>query len=222
MGIFLLGNMEFIFMRKITHIIIHHTATDRDKTTFQAVKDYHINKGWSDIGYNWLITADGVLHEGRPQNIIGAHTRDDGMNYKSLGIALTGNFEKEQPTEKQLETLRGIINQVRDIYKIPAENVLGHKEVRGAATACPGTYLMTFIKTLRKVNNSSSEVQEALSETIKEQRQEIGRLKQNNDKLTRKLTNAKELIKELKVALQSKKSWVDKLLEVIKKNENDS
>ena len=207
-------------VENIKYIIIHHSATSRDQTTFEAIKANHINRGWGDIGYNWVITADGVLREGRPQNQIGAHCRADGMNYKSLGICLTGNFQTEQPTEKQLETLKGIIEQLRGIYKIPVENILGHKEV--AATACPGSHLMTFIKTIRKVNSKPSpDEQNALLQTINEQRQEIGRLKSNFNELSRKYQSKIGLIKELRVALESKKSWVVKWLEAIKKNDNE-
>jgi len=123
----------------IKYIIIHHTATSRDRTKFSALKN----------SYNWVITADGVLHESRPQNITGAHCRASRMNYKSLGIGLTGNFQTEHPTEKQLKTLKGIVDQVRKIYNIPIENVLGHNEVKGASTLCPGINLLPIIKQIR-------------------------------------------------------------------------
>jgi len=210
---------------KPKYIIIHHTATDRDHTTFEAVKKYHISKGYGNIGYHFLITADGVLHgypEARGQDIVGAHCRADGMNYKSIGICLTGNFEKQQPIEKQLSTLRNLVDQLKKEWNIPTENVLGHKEVKGAKTVCPGTHLTTFIKTIRKIDGyNESEATKELLRTIKELRVANGQLKQKNTKLMTKLTNAKNIIKELKVAIQSKKTWADKLLELIKKNEND-
>jgi len=124
---------------KIRYLIIHHTATSRDRTMFKALKS----------SYNWVITADGVLNESRPQNIVGAHARADGMNYKSLGIGLTGNFMNELPTEAQIITLKGIIEAVRKIYNIPIENVLGHNEVKGASTLCPGINLSPIIKQIR-------------------------------------------------------------------------
>jgi len=207
---------------KPEYLIIHHSATARDTTTFEAVKAGHIKKGWGDIGYHFFITADGVLHEGRGQDQIGAHCIADRMNYRSLGICLAGNFEIEQPTEKQLETLKGIVNQLKEIYKIPAENVLGHREVENASTLCPGSHLMTFIKTIRKVNSKPSpDEQNALLQTINEQRQEIGRLKSNFNELSRKYQSKIGLIKELRVALESKKSWVVKWLKAIKKNDNE-
>lgn len=188
--------------KDVKFLIIHHTATSRDRTKFLSLKN----------SYNWVITADGILHESRPQNITGGHCRADRMNYKSLGICLTGNFQTEHPTEKQLATLRGIIDQLKKIYNIPTENILGHKEVKGAQTACPGTNLMTFIKTIRKINGYNEG-------EVSELRQENGLLKSKNTKLNIKLMNAKNVIKELKVAIQAKKNWAETLIELIKRNE---
>ncbi len=151
---------------EIKYLIIHHTATSRDRTKFSALKD----------SYNWVITADGILHESRPQNLVGGHCRPDRMNYRSLGICLTGNFQKEHPTEKQMQTLRGIINQLKKIYNIPTENVLGHKEVKWAITACPGTHLMAFIKTIRKVNGCSN--CDRLEEELKVANNKLNKIKE--------------------------------------------
>ena len=207
---------------KPEYLIIHHSATARDTTTFEAVKAGHIKKGWGDIGYHFFITADGVLHEGRGQDQIGAHCIADRMNYRSLGICLAGNFETEQPAKKQVETLKGIVGQLKEIWKIPAENILGHSEVKGAATACPGKNLMPFVLGLRQPENTSPDAQNALLLTIANQRQEIGQLKQKNNQLTNKLTNARNMVKELKVAVDSSQSWLDKLIAEVKKNGQDS
>lgn len=203
---------------KIKYIIIHHTATLRDSTTFNAVKNYHINQlGWKYIGYNWLITFNGVLHEGRPQNVVGAHTKDDGMNYKSLGISLAGNFENERPTKAQIKTLKGIIKQVRDIYKIPLENVLGHNEVKGTSTLCPGKNLLSIIKEIR--NEVLPEKDNELMNIIKDLRKENNKLKTKNNTLNKKLTKSNELINILKVEIKSRQTWFNKLINIIKKNE---
>jgi len=78
------------------YIIIHHTATSRDKTTFSSINNGHRKRwNWKSslgyyIGYQYLITADGTIKQGRADNEDGAHCR--GWNDKSIGIALTGNF----------------------------------------------------------------------------------------------------------------------------------
>lgn len=135
---------------KIKYLIIHHTATARDKTTFSAVKRYHVSKGWGDIGYHYFITADGKVWPGRSEDTIGAHARSSNMNYKSLGICLTGNFMKEVPTYEQLQSLHDLLLKLMKKYKISRENVLGHREVPKSATACPGDFLLEWIEKFRK------------------------------------------------------------------------
>ena len=129
-------------------LIIHHTATERDKTSFEAVKQNHINLGWGDIGYHYFITPRKV-HKGRAEDIVGAHCKADGMNFKSLGICLTGNFQTEEPTGFQVSELEKLTKELRERYQIVKENILAHKEVAGAATACPGNNLMPIIKEIR-------------------------------------------------------------------------
>ena len=133
----------------IKYLIIHHTATARDTTTFAAVKKYHISKGWGDIGYHYFITADGKIWPGRAENVVGAHSISANMNFKSLGICLTGNFMNETPTKAQLSSLETLLISLKVKYNIAIENILGHQEIP-ASTACPGTNLLAWIKNFRK------------------------------------------------------------------------
>jgi len=73
-------------MRKIDKIIVHCTATPEGRhTTVEDVRRWHLDRGWSDIGYHFLIYLDGSLHEGRPIKKTGAHCK--GHNEGSIGIA---------------------------------------------------------------------------------------------------------------------------------------
>lgn len=134
---------------KIRYLIIHHSATARDTTTFEAVKKYHISKGWGDIGYHFFITPNGKVMAGRSENTIGAHCQADSMNFKSLGICLPGNFMTEVPTVEQLSSLLDLIKRLMSKYNIPKENVLGHREVSGASTVCPGDSLQKWVSNFR-------------------------------------------------------------------------
>ena len=63
-------------MRKINKAIVHCTATPEGRhTTVEDVRRWHLDRGWSDIGYHYLIYLDGTVHEGRPIEIQGAHTK---------------------------------------------------------------------------------------------------------------------------------------------------
>lgn len=134
----------------IQYLIVHHTATARDTTTFEAVKRYHVSKGWGDIGYHYFITADGKIWPGRSEDTVGAHASASSMNYKSLGICLTGNFMNEFPTYEQLQSLHDLLLKLMEKYNVNVNNVLGHREVPKAATACPGDHLIEWISKFRQ------------------------------------------------------------------------
>jgi N-acetyl-anhydromuramyl-L-alanine amidase AmpD len=70
----------------------------------------------------------------------GAHCKADGMNEKAVGIALVGNFDYDKPTPNQLRSLSFLLSVLRKYYHIPSANVLGHCEVPGAKTECPGKF----------------------------------------------------------------------------------
>ncbi|WP_411168014.1 peptidoglycan recognition family protein [Clostridium sp. MB05] len=111
-------------------IIYHHAA--RSIWGPEDINEYHKEKGWKGIGYNYYIRKDGRIYSCRPENAEGAHTK--GENNTSIGICLEGNFEEEHPNEEQLESLYKLsvyISLKYDIYKI-----LGHKDVY--KTLCPG------------------------------------------------------------------------------------
>jgi len=142
-----------------TCLIIHHTATNRNTTTFEAVNNYHKQLwNWKSslgyyIGYQYFITADGKLRQGRADNEPGAHCV--GWNNNSVGICLTGNFEIEIPTEAQLETLKSLVDFLRNQWQIDLKNIFGHKEKR--TTLCPGKNLMVWVEDYRKKSPSSRE-----------------------------------------------------------------
>ena len=97
-------------MRKINKAIVHCTATPEGRhTTVEDVRRWHLDRGWSDIGYHYLIYLDGTVHEGRPIEIQGAHTK--GQNKNSIGIAYVGGIDKvnfkakDTRTEEQKEAV---------------------------------------------------------------------------------------------------------------------
>lgn len=138
-----IGKEEEPQLNKPEYIIIHHSATQQgDAETFRRA---HKAKGWRDIGYHYVIgngtySGDGEVETGRPENESGAHCSADGMNFKSIGICLVGNFDIDKPTPAQMEALEKLCRDIMAQYKIPVSKVLGHGEVKGAATNCPGRH----------------------------------------------------------------------------------
>ncbi len=127
-------------LNKPEYIIIHHSGTkEGDAETFR--KNHIEVRGWRDIGYHYVINngtyqPDGLIETGRSEAEDGAHCNSDGMNRKSIGICLVGNFDIDKPTIAQMEALERLCRDIMARYKIPASKVLGHGEV--AATNCPG------------------------------------------------------------------------------------
>lgn len=121
-------------MRKINLIVLHHTATRRD-VSVEDIRRAHLRRGFSDIGYHFVIDANGRVHPGREIARVGAHAR--GHNAHSLGIAVIGNFEKESPTPAQLHALSRLIAEL--LSKFPSARIVGHRDL--CPTRCPGRHL---------------------------------------------------------------------------------
>lgn len=132
-------------------IIIHHSAVSRkdNAAQFEAVQRNHIAKGWGAIGYHYFIEPNGKLHEGRRTWEIGAHCSYTGLNIKSIGICLAGNFQIEKPADPQIFRLRDLLKEIAGNYQIKTNKIVGHNET-GAPTACPGKNLdMNFVRCLQ-------------------------------------------------------------------------
>lgn len=127
------------------YIILHHTATDIGNALL--VNRSHQDRGfWHGLGYHFLIDngtlskCDGQI-EVAPRWIKqqeGAHCKAGGMNAKAIGIALVGNFNEALPTTKQMESLAYLLRTLMQNYRIPPSQVMGHRDVDGANTDCPG------------------------------------------------------------------------------------
>lgn len=120
--------------------IIHHSATkDGVQRDFDGIKRYHINvHKWKDVGYHWVLEAvHGKLQwiKGRDESVPGVHTR--GMNHKSIGICVVGNFEHDVLTAEHITMLKNKIVELDSRYgKLPIEP---HSKYN--ATSCPGKNL---------------------------------------------------------------------------------
>lgn len=123
----------------ITHIVVHHSAS-KPETTVEEITAWHIQRGFSCIGYHKVITDDGIIHTGRQENVVPASVA--GHNKGTLAVCLTGNFETDTPTLYQEISLELLIREWKTKY--PAAEVVGHRDL--AATLCPGKNLYQFIQ----------------------------------------------------------------------------
>jgi N-acetylmuramoyl-L-alanine amidase len=131
---------------KWSYIIIHHSATDVGDAYYFNI--LHRKRGWNGIGYDFVIDngtrgkRDGAIEVSprwtNQEN--GAHCHVAEMNSKGIGICLVGNFSQEQVSEKQMDSLVYLVNVLKKNYKIPMNHIMGHGQVTGAKTECPGKY----------------------------------------------------------------------------------
>lgn len=136
--------------RTIRKIIVHCTATpEGEDFTVEQLRAMHTlpkskgGKGWSDIGYHWVVYRDGSVHAGRSEKIAGAHA--EGHNYDSIGVVYIGGCEprsnpKWQNTAKDTRTplqKAGLLNILHELLeRYPGAQIYGHRDFT-SAKACP-------------------------------------------------------------------------------------
>lgn len=124
--------------RTITELIVHCTATPEYRDyTVTDIRRWHKARGWSDIGYHYVVYRDGSVHEGRDVDLAGAHCQ--GHNANSIGIcyvggvATDGKTPKDTRTELQKVGLLSILYDMRKLY--PDARIYGHRNF--SSKACP-------------------------------------------------------------------------------------
>jgi len=125
-------------------IIIHHSLTDDNiiLKDFNAIKRYHTQvKGWNDIGYHWVLEQVSNRYfwiPGRDEKTPGAHVKEQRMNYKSIGLCVVGNFDKDTPTKEIYQLVAEKCNEIRTRYPgIKVEDVEPHWKY-ATYKSCPG------------------------------------------------------------------------------------
>ena len=142
-------------------LIVHCTATPPSMTSVDAywVDRVHRRKGWLGCGYQEIITRP---HEGQPaqrQNYAGgfptrsidragAHVGGcgAGWNSKTIGVSLAGGIDEDgKPSDNfhpdQIELLLEAIREYQEMFNIPDERVIGHRDLirmtNSSPKACP-------------------------------------------------------------------------------------
>lgn len=151
----------------LQHITIHHTASPQKERVpiemkMRALQNFSQSQSrlasgkkkpaWPDVPYHYYIAVDGQIAEGREIKYVG----DTNTDYDPAGhalIVLEGNFENEQPTSEQLESLGELVAWLSTSYRIPISEVKGHNDY--AQTACPGMNLKKALPALlQKITES--------------------------------------------------------------------
>ncbi len=125
--------------RSTDYLVVHCSATPGTLDIGATeIRGWHKAKGWSDIGYHFVIRRDGKVELGRPENMVGSHVQ--GHNANSLGICLVGGTDaKQRPqnnfTPEQWASLQTLLMRLTQKYR--GATILGHRDFPKVAKACP-------------------------------------------------------------------------------------
>jgi N-acetyl-anhydromuramyl-L-alanine amidase AmpD len=113
-------------VRIIRKIIIHCSDSDYvHHDNIETIRQWHLERGFSDIGYHFIITKDGKIHKGRDINTRGAHTK--GHNKESIGICLTGSRIFSDLQRESLKTL--LESDLLPEHKLDKSHVFNHSDL---------------------------------------------------------------------------------------------
>jgi hypothetical protein len=160
----------------VSHLIVHHTVSNNDNSDWAAVmraiwRFHTFNRGWGDIGYNYLVDMNGVLYEGHlgGDDVVGIHSGE--ANTGSMALALIGTFTLPDqdppgivPPQVMLNAAVELLSWKADQRDIDVYNassslpniawglphLMGHRDVYGGTnTACPGDQAYALLPWLR-------------------------------------------------------------------------
>lgn len=119
-------------MRKQTNVIVIHCSATKPSQNIGVaeIKKWHIANGWIDIGYHWVIRRNGVLEQGRNEEVAGAHVA--GHNSNSVGVCLVGGVNEQGKadnnfTNEQFMTLKWVVHYL--LARYPGAKIVGHRDL---------------------------------------------------------------------------------------------
>lgn len=146
-----LSPAEHVPLRLWDAIVIHHSNTRRDTTA--SIDTAHRKRGWDGVGYHFVIGNGRNMPEGQIdptfrwiQQREGAHAGSSLLskpfNEAGIGICLVGRFDEDKPgayQEVRLAELCAVL--IRHLPGLTPASIIGHRDVPGKETACPGKHL---------------------------------------------------------------------------------
>lgn len=126
-------------LSSIDTIVIHTTATKEGQdVTIEQIDRWHKNRGWTMVGYHYVVDLQGNVHKGRCITQVGAHVK--GHNKTSIGICYVGGLDENGEPK---DTLRPIQKNAIGFLLLALKAVLqqpiavkGHKEFTNKACPC--------------------------------------------------------------------------------------
>ena len=130
-------NGSFKRRNSTDEIILHHAEASR--ASVEEVSRWHLERGWTGIGYHFYIRKDGKRVQGRKLLEVGAHAVP--YNRCSIGVCYEGGLDENgRPcntmTEKQRAELTDLLTILHKLF--PKARIVGHRDLPGTVPkACP-------------------------------------------------------------------------------------
>jgi LysM repeat protein len=127
------------------YIVIHHSGVDTG--TVKAMDQYHreVRHMENGLAYDFVIgngsgMGDGEIAVGQrwTRQLDGGHLASEAQNKVALGICLVGNFDTHQPTRKEMESLRALVQALMARCNLTPRAVKTHQQINIVHTRCPG------------------------------------------------------------------------------------
>lgn len=110
-----------VYCRDIDFIVVH--ATDVDKSCgAECIDKIHVARGWDSCGYHYIVMPSGEVQSCRPEDKVGAHTKE--YNKNSIGVAWAGH--DGDLTSEQIKSLLKTVKDLLIKYNLNKSKVYGH------------------------------------------------------------------------------------------------
>lgn len=115
--------------RRPNFVILHHTTNDTAARALNTLTDPR-----REVSAHYLVARDGTIYQLVDDSSRAWHAGESywggqsDLNSASLGIELD-NTGSEEFAERQIASLLGLLERLRDRHRIPPENILGHGDV---------------------------------------------------------------------------------------------
>lgn len=125
-------------MRKIEKIIWHCSDTPESMDIgAEEIRQWHLQRGWSDIGYHYVIRRDGKREIGRALEKPGAHVK--GHNRYSIGCCLVG---RGKYTDEQLAEAHYLTQELKTKFR--EATIHQHSDFDPKKPFCAGLEMSQF------------------------------------------------------------------------------
>lgn len=119
--------------------VVHHSEGPISQSV-RSIQDFHMDgRGWSDIGYNFLVDHKGRIYAGRGWLVVGAHAT--GHNTSGIGVCVIGR-DGADITSAAMASVRELYDEAcRRAGRTLSKK--GHGDLM--ATSCPGRVLRAWV-----------------------------------------------------------------------------